>query len=339
MIVSVTELGQFRRCRRMWDFASFKRQSLEPVVNSPALVLGSLIHKTMEEWTTHPEEDVERIFFDAANAAIDQMRVSYRERVGADISESEMQTTYDALHLGVSMVKRYGLRWGSPTPDGYRMIQTEQTLLVPIPDTDHWECTSCGSVYSERLWPLSENPPKCFRIIQRFGPLIERCHGDITWQPHYLEGTLDGLLEDAKGWLWVLERKTYGKRPSIEKLSREDQFIGYDWMLRQLFPDHHIGGTLYDGMWKRDDVKSIDECYQRYPLMHSDSEVEEYGRHLTMQVKDMENPSIYMNVPWQGCIDCWFQRLCTAVTRDEDVEYVRDTFYQPRKSGVKVDLG
>lgn len=334
MIISVTERGSFKRCRRQWDFGSFSRQGLEPVINKPALVLGGIVHKTMELWTQRPDEEPDQVFLGVANEALDKTKADYKARIGAEVSESELQDTYDALHLGMQMVKRYKLRWGSPTPDGYTLVQTEQTCLVPIADTGHWECNICHQVYDIFDLPSQSPAPSDLRLTCYECPDLPR---SVTWQQSLLEGTLDGLLEDHLGALWVLERKTYGNRPNLGKLQMEDQFLAYCWMLRKLFPDRRLGGVLYDGMWKRDE-KPLEECFQRYPLLREDAEIEEFEQHLTLETQDMMQPRIYINRRWEGCTDCMFERLCTAVSRGEDADYIKETYYKPRSSGVKVEL-
>lgn len=332
MIISVTERGMFKRCRRQWYFGSFNRMGIEPVVNKPALVLGSLIHQTMAAWTEQPEMDPEPFFWGKADETVQRIKDNYKSKVGAPISEVELQDTYDALHLGHVMTQRYRLRYGSAIPEGYRMVQVEQTCLVSIPDTEHWECANSHTMEGSknRNLHMQDNDgsfpcPSCDELMR--------------YVPHYLEGTLDGLLEDAHGALWVLERKTYANRPNEGKLKMEDQFLAYDWMLTQLFPDRRIGGILYDGMWKRDDGKKLDECFQRYYIIRDPHELQEFGEHLTLEALDMaSSPRIYTNRRWEGCTDCIFEKLCTAISRDEDAAYVLETYYQPRKSGVRVEV-
>lgn len=284
MIITVTERGQFRRCRRMWDYTSFNRQRLEPIINQPALMTGSIVHLTMAAWAKDENLDPKELFLGFGNDAMDAMRDTYLKKVGAAVSESELQPLYDGLYLGMNMVENYRIHYGSAIPQGYRMVEPEQTCVVEIPGTEH-----------------------------------------------FLEGTLDALLEDEKGWYWVLERKTYGNRPRLEVLQMNDQFLAYDWMLTQLFPEKRIGGVLYDGMWKRDN-KPLDECFMRHEFIHPSEQLADFQRNLVNEVLDMAGePAIYPNRQWMGCFDCKaFDRLCTAQSRGEDWEYMRDTYFKVR---------
>jgi hypothetical protein len=51
----------------------------------------------------------------------------------------------------------------------------------------------------------------------------------------------------------------------------------------------------------------------------------------TMKVlRDMvSNPEIYPNFVWTGCYDCWVRDLCDAQQLGGDLEYVKETEYQP----------
>ena len=326
MIITVTERGTFKRCRRMWDFASFNRQSLTPVSNKVALTLGSLVHEALAEWMENPEIDPQAALIKFADAHIAQLSADYRERIGAPISKVELDPVMDAISLAHNMVGNYQLKWGSPLPEGYKLIAPEQTCVVPIPNTNHWECKE-GHIFER--WNGADEDKPC-----------PGCGSAVTWQPIYLEGTLDGFVADDDDNLYVLERKTYGNRPKLDKLQMEDQFLAYVWILQQLFKEHgnDVVGILYDGLWKRDN-KPLDECFMRHIITRPPEELEEFEQHLTAEALDMINPRIYLNRRWEGCFDCGFEKLCTALSRGEDWEYVRDTYYRqrPRNSRTQIE--
>jgi len=298
MIITVTETGSFMRCRRRWDYSSRNRQGLEPVINAPALTLGSLMHLVLEKWTLGeiPDDDLDSFYMTAAADKVAEIISDYKRRIGVKPNMDELGDVYEAIEIGRSMVANYKAYYKTPLPKGYKTIQPEQTCLVPIPGTD-------GG---------------------------------------FLEGTLDSLVQNSKGVLFVLERKTYKQRPRKDRLARNHQFLAYYWILRQLFPDRTIGGILYDGMWKKvapGKKQTLDDLFFRNLFTRAEEEVEEFSANIVDIYNDMANdPKIYPYIPWQGCWDCRFDKLCEAQSLGEDVEYVRETYYKQREPDSRFEM-
>lgn len=147
MIISVTERGNFRRCRRLWDYTSFSRQGLTPIVHTVPLMTGTLHHQTLEDWANKPTEDPEKLYVARAVVAQDKVRNDYKAAIGYLPNESEMNDFYESVDFGLAMIRNYRDYWGSPIEKGFQLIKAEQTLLLPIPDTEHQlECTLDGIV-------------------------------------------------------------------------------------------------------------------------------------------------------------------------------------------------
>ena len=141
-----------------------------------------------------------------------------------------------------------------------------------------------------------------------------------------LEGTLDGIIE-RNGVLYVLERKTYSYTPRKEVLQQNDQFLAYIWILHQMNAGA-VGGLVYDGLWKRPEPprgKTRDDLFMRHLIIRPPEELEEFSKHVVMQLSEMaNNPNIYPNRRWEGCqIDCSYEKLCTAQSRNEDTDYIK----------------
>lgn len=133
MIISVTERGTFKRCKLKWDYSSFGRQSIEPIVKSRALNLGTLIHKACEDWLLNPDANLRELFMQRAVEAVDKARNLYKKNVGADMSQIELDPLYSAVQMGAFMAENYQKRWKKPLPDKYTLYSPEQTCIVPIP--------------------------------------------------------------------------------------------------------------------------------------------------------------------------------------------------------------
>lgn len=290
MIITVTERGTFKRCRQMWEYASFNRQGITALRTPTALAFGTLVHKAHELWLEHPEAEPRVVVGSAASIIMEQINANYLKTVGVLPDAREIESYLDQVSLATEMFESYKEHWGSSLPDGFTLMKGEQTVVLPIPGTEH-----------------------------------------------FLEGTLDGLMRDDGGRLWVLERKTYNSKPKIDAMMMNDQFIAYLWAIRQLGIGE-IGGVLYDGMWKRSrDLGSkkerlLDDLFFRVPLIRSPEEIDNFEKQLTDEVLDMANePRIYRNARWEGCWDCQFQNLCIAEFRGEDAEYVRSKFFTKRE--------
>lgn len=337
-IVSVTERQMFKRCRRRWDYASFSRQSLSPVVNAPALDLGTIIHATLADWTQDPQLNPNDIYTHHSTQLLGIIISSYEQRVGCKPSTSELQKTLEAISLGYSMIENYMEYWRTPLPAGFTLVENEQTLTVPIPNTLHCICdhTTCTCTYSCKYEPNGSCP--CITVFQGSNdPLATICS---CISSHHLEATFDGIMADEHGQLFIIERKTFSRHPSIDELDRNDQFLAYMWALQQGFTSisssarPEVVGVAYDGLWKREKPpagKKLTDLFLRRILLRNRAELKEFGELLALEVQDMANPNvlIYKNVPvLGGCWDCNFKSLCDAQSRGENLQYISSMYHK-----------
>lgn len=317
MIISVTERGVFRRCKQQWDYSSFSRQALTPLVPPTALSFGSMVHKVHEEWLLHPETPVSDLVMEVAAQGVRDLKERYKSKVGVEPSLDELKGFWEQVDLLLEMMINYEKQWGSSLPDGFTLMQPEQTIVIPIPGTQH-PCMNNIHLTSGGFPLLDEDCSQCN------GTKIEY---------HYLEGTLDALLRDEGGQVWVLERKTFANHPKIDVLQNNDQFIAYLWLLKQLDVGV-VGGVFYDGMWKRkwEKNRTLDQLFMREPLIRGPEEIANFGVQLRDEALDMAQPDlrIYRNRAWVGCWDCQFDRLCTAEFKGEDAAYIRERHYVNR---------
>lgn len=319
MIISVTERQTYKRCPRKWDYSSFNRQGLTPVVNNPALELGTLIHATLAQWTSDPQANPIEMYASLASKQLEQLITRYTQSVGCNPSNDELLPILDAMALGQHMITNYQQQWRTPLPPGYDLVENEQTVLVNIPGTEHCGCVThceCARCIVEALRWRDDNPGpcKCFTVAPS-------CKCNVY---HILEATFDGVMADATGQLFIIERKTYSRTPSIDELDENDQFLGYIWALSQTMLN--VRGVAYDGLWKRakptQAKPKLSDLFLRRTLMRNQHEVEEFGKLLPLEAMQMARPDvpIYKNVPPLG--GCWddtsFRPLCKAQSRDEN---------------------
>lgn len=274
MIFTVTERSLYKRCRRRWDYSSKNRQGIQPIIDAPALTLGLVMHKALEQWFLHPDLSLPDIFKANAMLALDGIRQSYKEAVGVDISPVELADVKQSIVMGVYMAVNYEAYYVSPVPEGYKLISPEQRIIINLPGT-----------------------------------------------PHQLEGRVDALIQsDANGAYFIMDHKTYGKRPNFTDLANNDQFLAYVYIARKAL-GQPVQGYMYNGLWKRDKPgknHTIGDLFHRQVFERPEYELEQFEIQLAAELNEMgSDPFIYPNHRWEGCWDCKsFTELCEAQSKN-----------------------
>lgn len=322
MRVSTTERQLFKRCRRRWDYQSYNRQALTPVINAPALELGTLVHAVLADWTQDHSADPVKLYTDKSQEYFQTVIQLYTERVGCAPSESELRPNMEAIVLGKAMIENYQAHWHTPLPPGFTLIQNELTLVQPVPGTDYCTCPTGNC-----------------------GHLCERCYGpDVYYNClcaeyydktdcdclalHELECTFDGVMADENGDLYIIERKTFARTPAIDELTNNDQFLAYQWALDQQMPGKVVG-LAYDGLLKKPKPsgvhRELKDLFLRRLLLRNRHELAEFGTLLALELNEMANPNvpIYKTVPAVGGCQRWECSLidvCRAQSKGEPTE-------------------
>lgn len=319
MRVSTTERQTYKRCRRKWDYASYNRQSLSPVINAPALELGTLVHAVLAEWTADPALDPVALYTQRSQEYFQKLITLYIVRVGCAPSQSELAPNMEAILLGKSMIENYQAHWHTPLPPGFTLIQNELSLVQPVPGTEH--CTKhedgacrCSSCCGTAGLPCNDyGCSECMAL-------------------HELECTFDGVMADEAGDLYIIERKTFSRTPSIDELNSNDQFLAYQWALttslRQQGLSQQVVGVAYDGLLKKPKPSGVHrllpDLFLRRLLLRNQHELEEFGTLLALELLEMAaNPPIYKTVPpVQGCQrwECAYIDMCKATSKGEPTD-------------------
>lgn len=319
MRVSTTERQTYKRCRRKWDYTSYNRQSLSPVINAPALDLGSLVHLVLAEWTQEPTLDPVALYETRAQEYFQRLIALYTERVGCAPSTQELAPNMEAIVLGKDMITNYKEHWKTPLPPGFTLVQNELSLVQPVPGTEHVVC----SRELEYACPVDEwhcNRDNC---------ACDDCEVAL----HELECTFDGVMADEAGDLYIIERKTFSRTPSVDELNSNDQFLAYQWALttslREQGVSQQVVGVAYDGLLKKSKPSGVhrlmSDLFLRRLLLRNQHELEEFGQLLALELNEMANPNvpIYKTVPpVQGCQrwECSYLDICHATSKGEPVD-------------------
>lgn len=328
MIIGNTEHNMYVYCRWQWDAMSFSRQGLTPIVTKPYLDLGSLVHKADYDWIMNPDGHPADFFMAHATQHIVKMNEAYKEAIGAGLSPSELAVLDEVVRVGRGMMENYHAKYSAPLPPGWRLVSAEQTILVPIPDTRHNPVCANGAVFDTEGW--AQTVCECTRCGHKDALSCDALDCVCCcW--HEFEGTVDALLQDENGRLWIKETKTFDRHPNIEELPRTPQFAKYKWGVEQL--GTQVMGVAYNGLWSRAVVPSrskFDDLFIREKLVISESLVEKVGQELAMCANEIAaGPSIYKNRNFM-CRSCGVYELCVADDFAEDYEFVLQQKYRKR---------
>lgn len=296
MIISVTERGEYRRCRRRWNLGSTNRQGLAKIVPSTALGLGTLIHAALADWLINPDLSLRDIYLVRAKQQIDIVRSVFVKQVGRDITESELGSLWDAVNLGTAMMENYQEYWKTPLPAGFELVAPEQRIQIAIPGTSHFlEGRLDGiirSLETKKLFVLEH---------KTYGQRPEE--RTLRWNDQFIT------------YQWMLTKLDLG----------EVEGIAYDGLWKRAAPPKKVEnrpGTLGD-------------LFARIKLRRSRHELEEFERMLRQEAIEMASaPAIYPNRTWDGSCNwgCEFNTLCFAMSAGDDVDTLQTTLYTTKRA-------
>jgi hypothetical protein len=155
MYFSVTEIQSFKRCRRQWEYGSFNRMGITPIIQpKPYLDLGTMVHKTLAYWTEKPDLGVHddgtpitlrQVFMTIATQHRKAVVDKYVNATGQQPTSEEMDPLLDAIVMGAAMADNYQTYYAHPLPPHLKFCKPEQEILIPIPGTEHPGCNGTGS--------------------------------------------------------------------------------------------------------------------------------------------------------------------------------------------------
>lgn len=287
--VTVTEFETEDRCGWRWDFNSFNRLAIEPILPLKALFIGTLVHKALDMLSSTLLIKAQHTYYNpfggnapcgheyadgtccnlpaAAHATgtaiydmyawdkLNAITKNYTEKVGAPPNSYEMREILDSIDLGRAMFGNYLNYYKTPLPDDFEYISTEQSVLLELPDTEHCECayhTDCQCSVKD----ITYGSCRPYNIPVHYTHCM--CVGKTCpcRQSHQLEATIDGLVRrKTDGWRFILENKTFTYHPTrtstgrYPEFERNHQFMGYTWAGQAA--ELEPKGILYNGLWKR----------------------------------------------------------------------------------------
>lgn len=277
----------FKRCRRLWDYTSYSRQSLGSAVPRTAFSLGSMVHQSLAQYLLEPTADLGTLFAHACANEQEAMKAAYLARIGAEMSDFELAPFHEMFELGLAMMKNYQRKWASPLFRGFSIVQPESQIEIAIPDTDH-------------------------SLILRLDGIIRQDGTDKLYILEHKTYASRPKMQDLQNndqflaYIWGLTQAKIGNVVGI----------AYDGMWKRAVPPRN---STFDELFTRLIVTR--------PQHEIDAFGAQLAMEVLDMVRAKEQNIIYPNRIWQGCWDCSFQALCESQSRGEDYQHIIDTQY------------
>lgn len=347
--VRTSERGNFKKCRRLWDYTSQNRMNLERVKMNKNLAFGIDIHKGLEayyspkSWHVPTEVKTNKAIIRFATSI--QVRQTKEDKARGGLDDERKQEYAELRELGIGMLSRYG-EWAEKR-DTFTPIAVEMKYQILI-------------------------------IDEEGVPLV------INGHPVVYQIRVDLLLRDEYGFLWVLDHKTTAYLDDLSFLDVDTQLSTYPWVVESVLGEQ-VKGTIYNELVKSVPEKpkvlkkgnlSVDkkqnttyelfmesireknldtapyedmleylrenprDYFRRTPSGRTPEELTYQGTLVLEEIRDMflgregDGPSIYPNPSKINCRNCDFKPPCTIENERGDVEFILNdpSIYQQRVS-------
>lgn len=288
MDFSISEIKDYLRCRRMWNFRSINRLGLSsknPIPN-PHLYTGTLFHRILENQVFYGEcPDIDKIIMDSEVEIED----NYRELIGTGLSDSEWENIREASRLAKILALNYFEFYGDKKPlDPLTYECAEITFKVEIPNSDHHFIGTIDGIAK------SEKDKGQYWLIEH--KTVGKSFPDVnTLRTDY----------QMLAYVWAFEKLT-GTMP---------KGVIYDGTLKKQYKR-----KVFDlkEMFCRHKVLFSKRTIQRFELDLCA---------VTREMSDKDT-NILPNFIWGGCFDCSFHDLCIGTQLGEDISFTIDSKYR-----------
>lgn len=156
------------------------------------------------------------------------------------------------FHFGLE--DHHGLKQFPSASDAYRAY-ARATLKynkrsLPI-DYHEYIDIACGMLdYYTDLWMIGRDPLQTFwwegqpQVEVNFRIQVPWARGKYGYDEVVYSGTIDRIIIDQQGTLWVVEYKT-AKQIFTMHYAMDGQITSYVWAAKHLYPGYDVGGVIY----------------------------------------------------------------------------------------------
>ena len=340
--LSTTERQEFKECRRKWDFSSMSRRALEPKRPATALWFGHGIHKGLE--VHYSGGDGVKAFDDWAQEELEKI-----SQASCGLWDDQITELRESIELGKGILEGY-IQWAAVADNtvqqGFKFVHfTEREFIVPIKDSQgevatftdakgqKWAMFLVGRFdmivedFFERLWVMDHKTSKDKLDIE-----ILTLDDQMTV---YLWAAQEIFGRPFEGAYYNVLRK---KLPSIPRVLASGKGLSRDKSIDTTY-EVYYNEIIKQGFNPEDyeDILSIlrekpNTFYQREKVRRNQAEIRNAGAWLYYEAIDMLNdPFLYANPTWDCKWKCDFRDICKAMNRNDDVEFMLENMFQPRK--------
>jgi hypothetical protein len=259
--IRTSDRRTFRRCLRKWDFQSSLRQNLtrdgsEQNIN---FWFGSGIHFAMEDYHGYNKfEDPRRAFYAYYNAFKDDDLP-----LGA---EMHYELAMSMLSYYMTWMERHNKQTGFETlwidPKTYEILPRDDPRAEPACEVEFFIPLHTYAVVDAETGKIVDSfyvDDHTFRDIPNYLPVdwTPEADPEIIYEfqgskfkivPIYYHGTIDRIVKDRYGRIWLWDYKT-AKSADTSKLATDDQVTAYLWAAKKIFP-FPVYGFVYLQMTK-----------------------------------------------------------------------------------------
>lgn len=194
-VVHISDLNDFCRCKRSWNWSSQLRRGLQPAVSPVPLFMGSAVHWALDHGyrgcigAEHAQFDLD--------AALHALKTWIKHHIDRTIEytgplwEEEKTSIRGVQDLAVLMLRHYAI-WAEPLDKLFRVLDMEYKFKVPLPGGH-------GMEYAGRFDGYVEDIQSGNRYILEFktAKSIQNRGGGISSN---ISGVLRGMQSAAYTW-------------------------------------------------------------------------------------------------------------------------------------------
>lgn len=346
---SVSDVMTFLTCREKWNLSSPNRQSLRHKA-TPRMYLtqGTALHMGMDSQVSNPDASPLEAVHAYLTAERETQVTAYEAQNGMKPWPQEMAKWDDGAELAEALTVQYFDHYGVQNPiadQGLEFLATEIPFKINISDIVNLDDAYFVGTFDGiavdahgNFW-LVENKsysakPDLLDLTVHFqttgyavawemltgtkltGALYNGVAKKLIKEPRRLQ---DGALSTAVNQQTTLAR--YTSAMTKDGLSLEDP--KYAKIINHLTAIDREGDTRF---------------FYREKLYYNEIQIKNWFEEFCKIVHEMQNPTIYRTVPYNGCgkqgSDCWYRDVCVAKhTGIEDVDKLVEQRYDKGSYG------
>jgi hypothetical protein len=342
--IHISDVRQFKGCRRKWNWASPLRRNLEPAVPYMPFFTGRAIHHCLENYYRSGTPMLKSLGLFLSNE---------KQQMG-NLWPAEEVKVQEQIDLMIAMLQHYEQWVAHMAIEGSRFndanlefIALETEFTVPI--RNHRGRKSPKVALSGRmdgvvrlkddgsvwLWET-----KTTRSIQE----LSRSLVNDPQAGAYMLAAMELFDVKPSGVLYNMLRKKAPTVPEVVKgglLTRRKNIDttaqAYMASIRELHPDWDQSTILeYYGEILQTLIDEGNQFFARVPIRRTMTELNELAKNLWTVAMEMTDPKIplYPNESWLNCNFCHFRAPCLAMNAGLDYEFLISQEYQKRAKSV-----